>query len=140
MRRIIALAGGVAAAFAGTVAGGLIKPEMGSLVGQIHAPRLETAAAGRRAETTEAEPEVDPFAADAPDYVVGTDWLPPSFDEASLQAEETEVDPMTVVTAAAPKPRSAPLLAAGKTAEPLRTAPAAPALTAEAPAPAAPLF
>ena len=45
MRWIISLAGGVAAAVTGAAAGGHFKPDAGSMVGQIHAPRLETAAA-----------------------------------------------------------------------------------------------
>ena len=78
MRWIISLAGGVAAAVTGAAAGGHFKPDAGSMVGQIHAPRLETAAAGHRTPAPVA-PEIELAAetGETPDYIVGTDWLPP---------------------------------------------------------------
>lgn len=144
MRWIIALAGVVCAIFAGTYAGGLVKPEVGSLVGQISAPRLETIAAGRRVDTPVENVEPTALGEDVPDYVVGTDWLPPPFDEDAMQAEETEVDPVAVVSAAGPapvkKPKALQALAAGKVVEPLKKAPAAAALVADTAPVNAPLF
>lgn len=144
MRWIIALAGVVCAIFAGTYAGDLVKPEVGSLVGQISAPRLETIATGRRVDTSAEEAEPTLLDQDVPDYVVGTDWLPPAFDEDAMQAEETEVDPVAVVSAAGPtpakKPKALQAEAAGKPAEPLKKAPAAAALVADTAPVNAPLF
>ncbi|WP_374576035.1 hypothetical protein [Phenylobacterium sp.] len=137
MRWIIAGAGAIAAAFAGAAAGGVIKPEFGSLVGQLSAPRLVTASAGRRAA---AEAETAPDAADAntddasfdgnlPDYVVGTDWLPPKFEEDAPPADAGDIAPVQVLSAASPAPAARTKvvqpLAAGKALEPLRTAPSA---------------
>lgn len=135
MRWIIALAGGMAAAFAGTVAGGLVRPEVGSLAGQVASPRLETVSAGRRAAAPVEEVAPTALGEEVPDYVVGTDWLPPPFDEEAMQAEETEVDPMTVVSAAGPAP--APR---ARASQPLKTAPAGPVAEAAPAPPAAPLY
>jgi hypothetical protein len=108
MRWFIALGGGVAAAFVGTVAGGLIKPEAGSLAGQVGAPRMEMIRSGPRAATPQDDAEIDTFAPDQPDYVVGADWLPPAFEEDDSQHAEVEVEPAPLVTAAAPTPAAAP--------------------------------
>lgn len=123
MRRIIALVGGFAAAVAGTAAGGLIKPEAGSLAGQINAPRLETAVAGARATVALVEdPGVDAYQGEVPDYVVGTDWLPPPFEEDQAPAEAAEVAPVQVVTAATKARRAQPDAVAALSA-PLQKAP-----------------
>jgi len=106
MRWIVSLAGALAAAFTGAAAGGHFRPEPGSLVGQVHAPRIETAAAGRRAHAADA-PEVELAANldETPDYVVGTDWLPPPPEEevqAEVQPRPSRLPPGEVQVAAAP--------------------------------------
>lgn len=137
MRRIIALAGGLAAAVAGTVAGGLIKPEVGSLVGQISAPRLETATAGPRTAPDVAEdPGVDAYEGEVPDYVIGTDWLPPPFEEDTTPVEPTEVAPVQVVTAAS-RARRAQADAVAALAAPLTKAPK---ITTEPPPNSGPVY
>lgn len=68
MRWIISLAGGVAAAVTGAAVGGHFRPETGTLVGQIRAPRIETVQAGRRRHVDD-QPAFD-LASTAPTYPI----------------------------------------------------------------------